>query len=562
MNNENQEVKNLLLLVGITLLVLFVWQLVHPPEVKKTDRSAVKTKIDYKPNEIKRTKEQKLLAEEERIFLENDEIKIGFNLQGMKIDFAELKKYKETTDENSQNVKILNSIHNANSSYFEFGWLNGSSEKTNDFLPNSQTKWHLNDKNDNNIMFAHDHNGIHYLIKFSLDRNFMLHVTQTIENNSDEDLELLEYARIQRNHDMNLPNYLIAHEGFIGTPEEKFTEKSYKKMNKKQNIIFEHKAKKDAASWLGITEKYWLQSLILPNHEDFHVHLKSKIPEQNQNNKKFYIDVTKDLFLEQNQKNSTNYKIFVGPKEISQINSYQKEHKIFMFDRAVDLGIFHLITKPIFILLRFINKIVHNFGIAIIILTTLIKLLMFPLAQKAHQSALAMQKIQPRIMQLKEKFKENPLELQRETVKLFKKNQVNPLAGLLPLLIQIPVFFSLYKVLFITIEMRHAPFFGWIRDLSASDPLYITNLFGIINFTPPSILAIGVFPVLLCITAIIQQKVTPNPMMNKPEHAILTKAMPFIFLFIFSSFPVGLVIYWVWNNILMIGQQILINKIN
>lgn len=551
----NSETQNLIAMFTLTILVIFLWQFIHPTQV------AEEKVIEKKQPKV--AKEQKLVANEERIFLENQDIKIGFNLQGLKVDFAELKNFKETTDENSPNVKLLNSIHAHDSGYFEFGWLknkNNDSETVLE-LPNTKTKWLLHEKSESKLVFMHSVKNLIFYLKFMLDDNFMINVEQTVVNIGEQDLDFLAYGRIQKSHDMNLPNYFIAHEGFLGTPSWKFTEKSFKKILKKQNIIFNHQVKKNPQlPWIGIGEKYWMQALILPNNEDCQIFLKS--PQQNSQDswQKFYVDFTREIFLEKGQQESSKYQIFVGPKQASVINNYKTEKKIFMFDHAIDLGIFSLITKPIFIFLQFLNRIVHNFGIAIIILTTVIKLLMYPLANKAHHSTKMMQKLQPKITQIKEKFKNSPLELQKETIKLFRKNKVNPFASLLPLLIQIPVFFSLYKVLFITIEMRQAPFFGWIHDLSAPDPLYVTNLFGLLPYTPPAILAIGIFPVLLCITSFLQQKILPNPMINKPEHAILNKAMPFIFLFIFSSFPVGLVIYWVWNNILMILQQFILEK--
>ena len=322
------------------------------------------------------------------------------------------------------------------------------------------------------------------------------------------------------------------------------------------DLLDKTETKQSKGGWIGITDKYWLAALIPHQDSEIIGTFKSII----KNNKKMYeVNYSGSLLeLPSKEKIKVVSRLFVGAKEVSLLDKYSKQLSIEMFDRAVDFGWFYVITKPLFRLLHWFSGIFGNVGLSILALTIVIRIILFPLANKSFKSMSKMKVLTPKIKEVRDRYKNDKLKMQQEIMQIYKSEKVNPLSGCLPILIQIPIFFALYKVLFVTLETRHEPFYGWIKDLSAPDPTTIFNLFGLLNFTPPSFLLIGVWPILMALTMFLQTKLNPTP--PDPLQAKIMTYLPIVFLFLFATFPAGLVIYWTWNNVLSIGQQWIIMK--
>jgi YidC/Oxa1 family membrane protein insertase len=308
--------------------------------------------------------------------------------------------------------------------------------------------------------------------------------------------------------------------------------------------------------WLGIGDKYWLTALIPAQDEAIKANFRHTLVEGQD---RYQVDFIREgVTVAPGQTVEVQDRVFVGAKELERLDDYADAFGIPLFDRAIDFGWFYFLTKPIALFLHWLYGVVGNYGVAILILTLLVKLAFFPLANKSYTSMSKMKALQPEMLKLRERFENDKAKLQQEMMALYKREKVNPMAGCLPIVIQIPVFFSLYKVLFVSIEMRHAPFFGWIQDLSAPDPTSLFNLFGLLPFDPPQFLMIGVWPVLMGLTMLLQMKLNPSP--PDPIQARIMTMLPLVFTFLFATFPAGLVIYWTWNNILSIAQQWLIMR--
>jgi YidC/Oxa1 family membrane protein insertase len=308
--------------------------------------------------------------------------------------------------------------------------------------------------------------------------------------------------------------------------------------------------------WLGITDKYWLATLVPDQESDLIANFRHYLAEGED---RYQVDYLRPaMTVRPGQTLEVTDRLFAGAKEVGLLDFYANEYGIPLFDRAVDFGWFYFLTKPIFHILHFFYQLLGNYGLAILLLTLLVKLLFYPLANKSYRAMSKMKKLQPEMMRLREQFSDDKMRMNQELMALYKKEQVNPMSGCLPIVVQIPVFFALYKVLFVSIEMRHAPFFGWIQDLSAPDPTSLFNLFGLLPFDPPAFLMIGIWPLLMGATMLLQTKLNPQP--ADPIQAKVMMFLPLMFIFLFATFPAGLVIYWTWNNVLSIGQQWLIMK--
>ena len=359
---------------------------------------------------------------------------------------------------------------------------------------------------------------------------------------------------INRTGTPEVSGFFILHEGLIGVSDEGLKEVDYDEDDLRENPSLDFNAQ---GGWIGITDKYWLTALI----PDQTARVKSQFRYKNSGGKDRYLvnhEITDAGPLAPGAKIEVTSRFFAGAKVSNMIDEYEEQYGIRQFDRAIDWGWFYWLTRPIFSVLHYFNGLIGNFGVAILLLTVLIKLAFFTLANKSYVAMSAMRKLQPKITAMRETHKDDPVKQREEMMKLYKEEKVNPVSGCLPILIQIPVFFALYKVLFVSIEMRHAPFFGWIQDLSAPDPLLVTTLFGLIPWDPPSFLAIGIWPLIMGITMWGQQKLNPAP--PDPVQAKIFMFLPIIFTFMLASFPVGLVIYWTWNNLLTISQQWVIMK--
>ncbi len=493
-----------------------------------------------------------LETKNERIFVENENIHGSISLRGARFDDLTLEKYFKEIDK--KNEVILFSPSKSKERYFaDFGFL--SSDKTLD-LPTPDTLWKSNSQkltvNNPVILSWKNKQNIEFIITISLDDNFMFDVEQKIINRSGHDVAVAIYGRTNRVLNLvNKPNYIL-HEGPIGVFNDVLQEFSYKKMTEENSKNFASKN----GGWLGITDKYWLSAIIpdkaIEYNSDFSYNLVNK-------NQIFNAEFSSPEFnIEKNGEAVFKHHLFAGAKRVTLLDEYAKKYDIKLFDRAVDFGWFYFLTKPFFLLINFLNKFLGNFGLAILAMTVLVKLALFPMANKSYAAIAKMKTLQPDIEEIRKKFKSDKMAMNREIMELYKKKKANPASGCLPMLIQIPIFFSLYKVIFVTLDMRHAPFYGWIKDLSAPDPTSVFNLFGLLPYEVHGILVLGIWPILMGLTMVLQQKLNPQP--ADATQAKVLKFMPYVLTFVLASFPAGLVIYWTWNNILSVLQQIYIGK--
>ncbi len=564
----NDNSKNLILAIAISILIMVGWQYFYErPRLAAIARSSKTTSFQNNkssdearpvsssannsisvPSIIKRDEE---IASSKRVKIISSRLTGSISLKGARFDDITLNDYKETTAAGSKDA-ILLSPSNSNKAYFaEVGWVGVGGAK----LPSSDTIWsadkeELSPGQDVNLTWINEDN-VKFVISLSLDNDYMFTIKQSVINNSNNSIALSPYGLINRNYSDQQKAVQILHQGPIGSFNGKLEDITFEDVKEKHNILIVS----NQIDWIGISDKYWLSAFI----PDQSLTYKSSFSHSLQNSgDKYQIDFIGDQKVIDSGSSLiiTNH-LFTGAKKVDLLDKYEQEYNIRLFDRAIDFGMFYIITKPLFNILNFFYKYCGNFGVSILIVTVLIKLLMFGMASKSYRSMKKMKELQPEIDRLKTLYAEDKVRLNQEIMAMYKKENVNPVAGCLPLLIQIPVFFSLYKVLYVTIEMRHAPFFGWIRDLSAPDPTTIFNLFGLLPFTPPSFLMLGVWPLLMGITMYLQQRMSPPP--ADEVQAQVMKFMPLMFLFMFSSFPAGLLIYWTWNNILSIIQQSYIN---
>jgi YidC/Oxa1 family membrane protein insertase len=488
----------------------------------------------------------------ERLKFSNDEISGSINLRGAKLDDLILKKYHKTIKDDSDPVTLLSPSTTAEPYFITVGWV---SKDRDIILPDSNTLWTSNSLNLSSESQATLHwtspQGIRFMINFAIDDDYMFTVEQSISNNYSSAVNISPYATISRGVNGQKSENVVVHQGAIAVSDGKLHEITFDDLIKEGKADFQK-----GANWLGFSDKYWLSALI---SEDSNLDAKfsSYVVHGNHRVQADLLYATRSVDV--GSSNSSSIKIFAGAKNLDVLEGYETKYNLPMFDHAVDFGILYFITKPIFLLLHMFYDYIGNFGVAILLLTVFIKMLLFPIAYKGYVGMNKLRDLQPKMSELKERYKDDAQAFQKALVDLYKREKVNPAAGCLPILMQMPVFFALYKVLYVTIEMRHAPFFGWIQDLSAPDPTSIFNLFGLISWSPPAFLMIGVFPILMSITMYIQQKLNPEP--TDPVQAKMMKMLPFIFLFMFSSFPSGMVIYWAWSNLLSIIQQVVIKKI-
>lgn len=487
---------------------------------------------------------------DKRAPIKSDKIKGSINLKGGRLDDITLLDYKTSVKENADYVDLLNPKNTKEAYFVDFDIL--CPDKTD--LPREDSVWDvqgdhtLSTQTPVTIYWINEH-GIRFERTFTLDENYLITVSNKVINNSDETICIQQKAFIQRNKPKT-EGFFILHEGALGFLDNHLVERDYDKLtdNKKEDIA-------SKGGWIGFTDKYWLVALV-PNQQ-----VNSTFTFTGKEGAEFSAAAKiEQKSIQPGEAVEQSINIFVGPKKLALLDGYEASLKVKNFDLAIDFGWFYFLTKPLFQFLDSVNSFVGNFGIAILIMTLLSKLLLFPLANKSYRSMGRMKTLTPKMDQLKKRYKDDPVKLQKEMMNLYKTEKVNPLSGCLPMLIQAPIFFCLYKVLFVSIEMRHAPFFGWIHDLSSQDPTTIFNLFGLIPFTPPSFLMIGIWPLLMGATMLWQQRLNPQPM--DEAQAKMMMLMPIFFTYLLSSFPAGLVIYWTFSNILSIIQQKAIMEIS
>jgi YidC/Oxa1 family membrane protein insertase len=497
---------------------------------------------------------EEALAATKRVKIDTPALSGSINLTGARIDDLSLKNYHETVDKSSPTIMLLNPGELADGYFAETGYVGDAALGA---LPGPATQWTvegeptLTPTTPVTLSFVND-KGLSFKRTVSVDSKYMFTVSETITNGGGAPVSLSAYGRITRFDKPKTPGIWVIHEGPIGViGDEGLKEITYGDIEDDR----EEKPGKASDGWLGITDKYWGVVLVPSAKQPW----QPRFSWLNDGRPRYQSDYVGDAFtVAPGASDTQETLLFAGAKQVAEINAYEQDRSIRQFSLLIDWGWFYFITKPMFWLIDTLYKFFGNFGIAILVTTVIVKGLFFPLASKQYASMANMKKMQPAMEEIRAKYADDKMRQQQELMELYKREKINPVAGCWPVLLQIPVFFALYKVLYVTIEMRHAPFFGWIHDLAAPDPTSIVNLFGLLPFTAPAFLAIGVWPLLMGITMFLQMRMNPTP--PDPTQAMIFTWMPVVFTFMMAAFPAGLIIYWAWNNLLSIIQQAVIMK--
>jgi len=552
------DTKNVIAAISLSAAVIILYGLFFAPpppdpkQIQSKENTTIETTTTDAPSldqneETLKISRNEALKVNERILFENDNIKGSISLTGSTIDNLEFKKFKKTLNEDG-NVTLLNPSKVQNGYYVETGW---ATTNKNIDVPNAKSIWKIegNNKLTHNspikLIWSNDQN-IKFEKKISIDNQYLFTVNQTIINNSEKTYNFYPYGQIIRNEIPEITNFFILHEGPLGVFNSELVEKDYDDIQEKPYSINADKG------WLGITDKYWITSLIPQENRKF----KSVFDYKNKFRANFI--ETNATEIGANETKSNEIKILVAAKEVRIIDSYAKNLNIEKLDLVIDWGYLYFLTKPMWFALDYFFKLLGNYGLAIIAVTVCIRIVLFPLAQLSFRSMSRMKLLQPEMTRLKELHKGDKMKLQQEMMALYKREKVNPMSGCLPILPMIFVFFALYKVLFVTLDGRHEPFYGWIKDLSERDPTSVFNLFGLIPWDPPSFLLIGAWPIAMGISMFIQQKLNPTP--PDPIQAKIFMFFPLFLTVILAPFPSGLVIYWTVNNCLQMLQQYLVMR--
>ncbi len=500
--------------------------------------------------QIKDRPRDEVIAESPRIKINTAKLHGSINLKGGRIDDITLAKYKATLDKNSLETVLLSPPTTTDSAFIESGWISDNKDLK---APDSEALWQADGNNvlsENNPVILKWDNGQGFIFTttYSIDKDYMFTVEQKVQNNSATSATFYPYALISKAEPKtDKPPVGVLHTGPMGVMDGTLTEVSYKALRDDKSHEFPN-----SMGWIGISDKYWAKALVPPTGEKFKANFRYSIQAAEE---KFQVDYLGDGKTVAPGA-AINYapKIFAGAKELNILEGYADNYKIPLFERLIDFGWFHFLSKPMMHALIFFYHLIGNYGLAILSLTLCVKLLLFPLARKSYISMGRMRDIMPEVQKLREKYKTDKMELNKQIMELYKKKKVNPASGCLPVLLQMPIFFALYKVFYVSIEMRHTPFFGWVKDLSAQDATSIFNLFGLIPIHLPEYLIIGAWPCIWAITMYIQQKISPP--MTDPAQAKMMKFLPIVLVFIFAKMPAGLVIYWTFSNTLTICQQL------
>jgi len=567
------EKNNLIIFIALSAAILFGWQFLYvAPQVEQQQQEIAEQaqtpgqagqtleQPAQGPNlgvelpgaateaEQERLSREQALSARPRIEIQSSRLTGSISLKGARLDDLTLLAYRETVDRDSPNIVLLEPTGSTQPYYAEFGWIGEGTT-----LPDSETVWTADgDTLTPGVPLTlswTSPEGVTFEQIYTLDDFYLFSVTQRVRNDSEGLVSVAPYGLVSRTGTPDVLGFYILHEGLLGVFDETLSEIDYDELREVGRIRND-----TTGGWLGITDKYWLVALL----PDQGVPLKTSFSAGSRGaTDKYQADFLAPAVSipAGGEKEMTN-RLFSGAKIVRLLDDYERIYGIQRFDLAVDFGWFYFLTKPIFYAIDWFNDQLGNFGLAILALTVCIKLLFFPLANKSYKSMSKMKKLQPIMQEMKEKYGDDRQRLNQEMMELYKKEKVNPLSGCLPILIQIPVFFALYKVLFVTIEMRHAPFYGWIHDLSAPDPLGMLTLFGLVDWRVPAILAvvnIGIWPIIMGATMYVQQRLNPAP--PDPVQAKIFMFLPLFFTFLLAGFPAGLVIYWAWNNLLSVIQQ-------
>ena len=556
--------KNVFVAIALSMSVLLFWgAFFETPKssIERDTASQVQEKTDntIRPsagptpsinqlNIEKKISRTDSLNKSKRIKIQNNNIIGSISLKGGLIDDLSFKNHKQKVN-GDKNIEFLHPAQTENGFYIESGWASIGSKIE---VPTKKSEWQI----DGNKILTDttpivlkwiNKEGITFKKKIELDEKYLFKITQEIQNNSSKSVELYPYAQITRNKvPDDIQNFYISHEGFIGVFDDELKEDDYDDIEDNKIV------RESNEGWLGITDKYWMAVLVPEKGKNF-----KSTYQYNDSFKANYI-INDPIKVNASSSGVNNLKLFVAAKEVETIDTYAESQNINKLDLVIDWGWFYFFTKPLFFVIDYLFKFSGNFGTAIVLITIAIRLLFFPLANFSFRSMAKMKAVQPEMARLKELHKDDKVKLQQEMMSLYRKEKINPASGCLPVLIQIPFFFAIYKMLFISLEMRHQPFFGWIKDLSAADPTSIFNLFGLIPWDPSSFMVIGIWPILMGASMWVQQKLNPAP--TDPIQAKIFAFFPIFLTIILASFPSGLVVYWTINNILTIAQQWVINK--
>jgi YidC/Oxa1 family membrane protein insertase len=556
------EQRNVILAVVLSIAILLGYQFffmktppkqgVPPAQTTAADAVAPKAPKDVAageeaapPVKIVKTREA-AVAEGGRIAIAAPRLTGSLSLTGARLDDITLATYRETQKPDSPNVSLLSPSGAPKPYFVELGW---SAADHSIKVPTATTLWSANGTKltpETPVELWWDNGeGLTFIRAVTVDDRYLFTVTQRVENHSGREITLYPYGLIARVGLPHLEGYSVLHEGPVGVLDGKLEEVTYEKVQKK---AFEADT---TGGWVGITDKYWLAALLFDQKAPVHAKFTHR---DAGGTPRYQVDyLAAGVTVAPGAEAEVTNRVFVGAKEVRTIGDYAEKFGVDKFDRAIDFGWFYFIAKPFFYILNYLFKLVGNFGIAILLFVVMLRIVMFPLANKSYRSMNAMKRVQPEVKKLQERYKDDKARLQQEMMALYKREKANPMSGCLPMLIQIPIFFALYKVLFITIEMRHAPFYGWVTDLSAPDPTNVFTAFGLIPWMPPQLLHLGAWPLAMGITMWLLQKMSPAP--PDPTQAKIMQMLPIIFTFMMAKFAAGLVIYWAFSNCLSILQQ-------
>lgn len=586
---ELGDMSRLSLMMIIAFAVLTTWHYFY--EIPKTQQqvkdNAVSQKLQKDIANDQSSNQEKLIEENlskpssakshvaaKLISIKTNKIIGSWNINGATLSDVILHDYRADVD-NEEPIAVLSSAPDKRY-YLSVGWISDDIQ----LLPNATTKWKYKTIHDSkgpcteehatlcpgSVLSMHWNNGkqTFFVIMTVLD-DYMLQIEQHVQHHSTGTVAISPYIRLKRNN-VNLDSDTVSHQGLVALVKGSFKEFSYKEIKKNHILSYQE----DNGGWFGVSDKYWLTA-ILPTAQTDNVNASRNAIVPHNVNMRYLKDEHNGYNNIQNEMiyksrkisedephfNITNM-VFIGPKDIKVLDAYSKKYDIKLFDRAIDFGIMYFITKPILLFLRFIYGFVGNYGIAIVILTIAVRSVLWPLSKKSYLSMAKIKVLQPQMMAIREQYKDDKASMNRAIMELYRSAKVNPLSGIMPILLQIPIFFSLYKVLYVSIEMRHSPFFFWIQDLSVPDHTSIFNLFGLLPFVVPAFLRIGVLPILMGLTMWLQQKNTTN--LQNPAQAKMLLWMPVIFTFLFANFASGLMIYWIVSNTFSIVQQYILAR--
>ena len=498
------------------------------------------------------------IVEAARITIDAPRLSGSLTTAGARIDDLLMLDYQNELGGVDDAVRLLNPVDSELPYFLEMGWV---SADVNHPAPSSKTVWQTNDSvlspETPVTLYWNNGNGLTFERRIEIDDDYLFSITDSVNSTLSAPVVLNPYGFVRRHGTPELTGIYILHEGPLAVFDEKLNEEDYSDLKKAgaEGIQF---APEVSGGWIGITDKYWLTALIPNQNETVSYSMRSLGGGQDRYQTDF---LGAPITIEPGEQISWSANLFAGAKKLSVLDDYAETYNIANFDLAIDFGWFYFLTKPFFYAINWLYGVFGNFGLAVLGFTVIVKLVFFPLANKSYRSMAKMRLLAPKLQTLRERFGDDRMKLNQEMMALYKAEQVNPAAGCLPVLLQIPVFFALYKVLFVTIEMRHAPFFGWVADLSAPDPTSIFNLFGLLPYSVsflPSFLQLGVWPILMGISMFLQMRLNPAP--PDPIQAKVFQFMPIFFTFLLATFPAGLVIYWTWNNLLSMAQQWYIMK--